>query len=170
MKYLSLLLLFLVPCMASADDASHRQAALKLLDEINAKGVMRDAFMNIVDVMASSQANAKMPPAEAADMKQAVVAWFDEDFKWDDLKAQLADVYVKSFTEDELNQLGAFYQTPLGKKTLSALPEVMKEGAMLGQQYALTKQSLLMVRLQKVQAKYEGAGPSSPAATTPASP
>jgi hypothetical protein len=169
MKYLSLLLLFLVPCMASADDASHRQAALKLLDEIKAKDVMRDAFMSIVDVMASSQANSKMPPAEAADMKQAVIDWFDQDFKWDDLKSQLADVYVKSFTEDELNQLATFYQTPLGQKTLSALPQVMKQGAVLGQQYALSKQSLLMARLQKVQAKYAGPAPSG-AATTPASP
>ncbi|HTB63381.1 MAG TPA: DUF2059 domain-containing protein [Opitutales bacterium] len=168
MKYLSLILLFLLPCAAMADDASHRQAAMKLLEATGGKDVMRNAFIAVIDNMPASKS---MPAAENADMKQAVQQWFDEDFKWEDLSSQIADIYAKAFTEDELNQLIAFYQTPLGKKTISLLPEVMKQGSALGAQYALSKQDLLTARLQKVELKYASGAkvPEASPAPTPAS-
>jgi hypothetical protein len=165
MKYLALILLFLVPGLASADDASHHAAAVKLIETIGGKEVMRNAFAAVVDSMPASK---MWSAAQNAEMKQAVFQWFDEDFKWEDLSSQLADIYTKALSEDEINQLIAFYQTPLGKKTLSVLPEVMKEASVMGQQYAASKQGLLMARLQKVESKYE-AGGSAPA-TQPAQP
>ena len=51
------------------------------------------------------------------------------------------ELYDKYFSNDEILGLIAFYESPVGKKTLQILPEVQKEamnrGAELGQQAAL---------------------------------
>ena len=186
MKYLLLALLVLIPGVASADDKSHLAAAQDLIDLMGGKQVMRDAFITSINAMGAG--NPQISAAEADDMKKATLDWFDTDFKWEDLRGQFADIYLRAFSEDELNQILAFYKTPVGKKALATLPEVMKESMAIGQQYAQSKQTLLMVRLQKVHAQYHPtapapgsmapaaasapAVPSSPAATTslPAAP
>jgi len=40
---------------------------------------------------------------------------------------QAPPVYARYFTADELNQLAAFYQTPVGQKSIKVLPQVMGE-------------------------------------------
>jgi hypothetical protein len=47
---------------------------------------------------------------------------------------EIATVYARVFTLDELKQLNAFYDSPLGKKVLEKMPEILKESSELGQQ------------------------------------
>lgn len=46
---------------------------------------------------------------------------------------EAASVYARVFTLDELRELNAFYDTPLGKKTLASLPEVLQELTVVSQ-------------------------------------
>jgi hypothetical protein len=45
----------------------------------------------------------------------------------------ITGIYRKNFTLEEVLQLEAFYATPLGKKTISILPEITQEGAREGE-------------------------------------
>ena len=49
-------------------------------------------------------------------------------------REDMAGIYAETFTESELNQLTAFYNSPLGKKITAALPELMQKGMALDQQ------------------------------------
>ena len=44
----------------------------------------------------------------------------------------VVDVYERHFTSDELRQLIAFYQTPIGQKMITELPAVMQESTQAG--------------------------------------
>lgn len=44
-----------------------------------------------------------------------------------DLEKEVATTFAKSFTEDELKQIAAFYSSPVGKKYLQTLPLVQRE-------------------------------------------
>ncbi|MGH9824438.1 MAG: DUF2059 domain-containing protein [Blastocatellia bacterium] len=44
----------------------------------------------------------------------------------------IAGVYARHFSEDELKQLTAFYETPLGKKMVSSLPDITRECMSIG--------------------------------------
>lgn len=46
-------------------------------------------------------------------------------------------IYQKYLTLDELKQIIAFYQTPIGKKFAQALPAITVEGAQLGQKIGM---------------------------------
>jgi hypothetical protein len=69
---------------------------------------------------------------------------FDEEFKRafsgpDSIVQQTIPIYPKHFTHDEVRGLLAFYSTPLGQKTIQVMPQVVQEGAAIGQQWFVTQ-------------------------------
>jgi hypothetical protein len=66
---------------------------------------------------------------------------------------QMASVYARNFTPDEMRQLGAFYRGPLGQKLLDKMPTVMQEsmsaGQAFGQRIAGELRSLMIEELRK---------------------
>ena len=55
----------------------------------------------------------------------------------DELINRLIPIYNKYFTEEDIKQLIAFYQTPLGKKVISILPRITQESIEVSQQYGI---------------------------------
>jgi hypothetical protein len=53
--------------------------------------------------------------------------WCSDILDWEKLRDQIADIYVQVFTEDELNELIRFYQSPVGQKLLEKTPEIMQK-------------------------------------------
>ncbi|WP_158651302.1 DUF2059 domain-containing protein [Pseudotamlana carrageenivorans] len=50
---------------------------------------------------------------------------------------QMADLYMSEFTQKEIKDLIAFYQTPLGKKLSSKQLQMTQKAMMLGQNWAM---------------------------------
>lgn len=75
-----------------------------------------------------------------------------EDFKKElrdstsELYAQMAEIYMKNFTEEDIDKILEFYHTPVGEKMVATLPEITKEGMELGQAWGM--------KLQPIMAKY----------------
>jgi hypothetical protein len=44
----------------------------------------------------------------------------------DELRNEIADIYAKNFSEDDLRQLAQFYQSPVGKKMVAVMPTVLR--------------------------------------------
>jgi uncharacterized protein len=168
MRYLVVLLIALIPCLAAADDASHLAAAGRLIELVKTRESMRNAFISSVDALVTAAPAGHVSPAEVADMKQATADWFDQELDWNGLKAKLVDAYAQSFTEDELNQLVAFYKTPLGQKTLAQMPLLQRQAMVIGHEFATGKQTLWNERLQKIDEKYhpQAAAPAVPDTTS----
>lgn len=83
-------------------------------------------------------------------MSQSLFKDFEKTFSsvpqefWQKLKAEfkaetLADlvvpVYMKYYTEEELDELIKFYNTPIGKKTIALMPQIMQECMEIGQKW-----------------------------------
>lgn len=58
--------------------------------------------------------------------------FFNRHMSYDSLKVDLAEIYVDAFSADELNTIADFYETKVGKKVLSVMPQLMSEGMNLG--------------------------------------
>jgi hypothetical protein len=106
-----------------------------------------------------------MPDAARAEIRKAFLEWFDQEVKWEEIKPKLVQIYAKDFTEEELRALLAFLDKPIGQKVMAKLPLVMQDGALVGQQYFMSKQDSLNEKLAPIIEKYEGKGsaPASPA-------
>ncbi|MCY4059822.1 MAG: DUF2059 domain-containing protein [Gammaproteobacteria bacterium] len=52
------------------------------------------------------------------------------------LMKELVPVYDKHFSHQEIREMIAFYETPLGKKSIGVMPRVMADSMQIGQRWA----------------------------------
>lgn len=55
----------------------------------------------------------------------------------DQMIDEFATLYAERFTATELREISAFYRSGAGAKFISAMPELMQQGAQIGQKYGL---------------------------------
>lgn len=112
---------------ARATEQTHRQAAEALLDLMDMDKLMSES----IDQMLEMQV--KQNPA-IGPFKEEMKKFLSKYMSWASMKEDMVKIYTAEFTEQELKELLAFYQTPLGKKTVAKMPKLMAKGAELGQQ------------------------------------
>jgi hypothetical protein len=85
-------------------------------------GIMKNAFQQ------ATQGQAVPPDAqEAFDKCRAdVVAVMKEQFTWEKLQPMYFRIYQKSFSQEEVNGMIAFYKTPAGQSVMGKMPLVMQ--------------------------------------------
>ncbi|MCF4102621.1 DUF2059 domain-containing protein [Gillisia sp. M10.2A] len=60
-----------------------------------------------------------------------------------DLYEQLAAVYMESYTEEDVDAILAFYNTPVGKKMISEIPTISEKSMAIGQAWGMKLQPLM---------------------------
>jgi hypothetical protein len=125
-----------------------KEAAIRKLLEIagtrtNMEKVIAGMSENMKPMLAKM-----LPPGEYQDK---LIALFFEKFqnklKTDDLLDVTVSVYDKHFSKEDIDGLTQFYQTPLGKKVLSVLPQVLIESQTAGMKMGeeIGRQSMIEV-------------------------
>ena len=109
-----------------ADEASHRQATETLLGAMQMETLLTQSIDQMLQVQV--QQNPAIAPFQT-EMK----AFFGKYMSWAVLKDDMTKIYMAEFTEPEMKELIAFYQTPVGKKTVQRMPALMAKGAEMGQ-------------------------------------
>ena len=138
------------PAVPSQPDLA---TAMQVLEATNAKANM----LRIVDLIMPQMltiVRQQNPALDDATLKSFQVVFHEE------LQASLADymkgmagIYARHFSEKELEGLLAFYRTDIGKKLISETPEVMKEGAALGESWG---RSIGITAAQRAIARLKG--------------
>ena len=104
-----------------------------------------DAMLPVVNQLATQlHLNAE----ETVELKNIYRNWFKNDIDRTKITSALFELYAKTFTVKEINELIAFYKTPTGQKVLTESPKIMKEAAKIGMKEAQDKQSKLIERLR----------------------
>jgi uncharacterized protein len=126
MKFTKLLVIAaLVAPVCRADDSLN--LAEKFLDLSGTQGFMMQTFEAGIKP-SLEQMRAKGAPADLVESIHAEAKnYFLENFKWEELRPQLAKLYSDAFTQAELAELVTFYQTPTGQKTLAKLPTLTQQ-------------------------------------------
>lgn len=127
LKYLKGLLLatgVALSCAAVADSQSDA-AAEKLLSAMNIDSVIEQSMEQMLQIQL--QQNPALAP-----YRHVMMAFLNKHMSYESLKPDLIQIYSDSFTADELDKLNAFYQTPVGEKTIRLMPDLMNQGAQLG--------------------------------------
>ena len=68
----------------------------------------------------------------------------------EEMKVDVASVYAEVFSEDELRETIAFYQSPLGKKLLDRMPALMQKSLQISQD----RMKALTPEMQKIGEEY----------------
>lgn len=144
--------LILIACPAYAEITDSKKQAVDELLEVT--GMLKVAALMSAGLSQNYiEGMKKMRPDLPENMLDAVGeevnAFMTEEMESGSFIAYMYPIYDKHFTEDELQQLIAFYETPLGIKTIRVMPEVTQEGMAAGQQWAQDLMPELQKRVQK---------------------
>ena len=125
------------PALGQSQNAPTDPAVLaearKLMGAIKAEELMT-RIMPMINVMIG-QMMIKANPGEGAKIKQALDELFMPEFKAQlpTFVDEMAKLYARHYTLEDLQQLNAFYQSPVGQKVVRETPQLSQEGMILGQ-------------------------------------
>jgi hypothetical protein len=89
-------------------------------------------------------------------------SFFAKYLSWPQMRGDFARMYALTYTEDEMRQLEAFYQTPLGKRLLETLPELSRRSAEISQRRVMSHMPELMQQIMQ-----QAQSATKPSAATP---
>jgi hypothetical protein len=130
------MLLTLLSSQVMADAASHAAAARQLLKLVNADQIAGPWFGQVNQMFAQRFIETQAPESKKAVLEsyQAKAdATLNKVVGWDKLEPEMVKLYTKGFSEAELNELIAFYKSPLGQKVLKQMPALFSESMKMTQ-------------------------------------
>jgi hypothetical protein len=134
MKYINIksaltavITLLLSAALNAADNDSHLQQVETLFRLTN----MEQKVDQSIDSVMQLQLSQNPQLSQHADQMRA---FFEKYIGWDALKSDITDMYLKTFSEKELEAINAFYITPAGQKVITALPVLVQQRNQLAMQ------------------------------------
>ena len=103
---------------SSSSSTGKRGLVMNLIESSGAREQMNQIFSQII---------AQAPPEDAQKVRELI--------NIDEMIGRLVPVYEKYFSEEELKNLTAFYQSPLGRKLLMATPVIVEESMQASMAY-----------------------------------
>jgi hypothetical protein len=169
-----LLVAAMVAPLCRADDGL--ALASKYLDLTGTPAFLQQGFENGIK-SSLDRMRAQGAPAElVASIQSEAHGFFLANFKWDDVKPRVAKLYADAFTEAELKDLIAFYETPTGQKALARIPGLTQAGGQIAMTSVQAKlpefQQKVAAMIQSYKSKQAAAAqtPAPGAITVPAQP
>ena len=157
------------PLAARADDASLHAKAQEIVDILHTDKMIGQVADNIRKqvAQAAETVTGTSPTPEAKtkldSFEKKVSGMVDSELSWTALKPEFVDIYAKTFTEDELNGILAFYKSPAGQAFLTKSPSI-------GPQVSQITQPRLQALQTQVRQAFEEFRQSQPPAASPAAP
>ena len=111
----------------AAETDSHRQQVETLFQLTQMEKKIQESVDSVV------QLQLRQNP-QLAQHQQKVQAFFEKHMGWEALKSDITEMYMRSFSENELEQINAFYITPAGQKVIKVLPELVQQRNQLAMQ------------------------------------
>ena len=81
-----------------------------------------------------------------ADGRQKMQSFMLSALSWDKIQGMYIDIYTKSFSQKEVNDMLIFYKSPSGKAVLAKMPMVMQQTM----QYMRSEITTLMPEMRKI--------------------
>ena len=114
-----------------ADNSTHVQQVETLFKLTQMEKKINQSIDSIMELQMSQNPALSV---HAAEMR----AFFEKYIGWAALKNDVTQMYLRTFSEDELKKINDFYITPAGQKVISVLPELVQQ-----------RNQLAMTRLQQ---------------------
>ena len=117
-----------LPGMTTADDQSH-------LDQVEILFKLTRMEQKINDSVDSvAQLQLRQNPDLNAEKRAQLMAFLQRQIGWDAVKADLYEMYMQTFTEEELKTINDFYITTTGQKVIVIVPQLVQERNRLAMQ------------------------------------
>lgn len=138
------------PAQAQEVDPKALEQSRRILELTNTQALGEQMLTMIMPQIMDLVAAAN--PSKEAEVRQLMDEYFEPSLREaiPELMDDCAQVYARHFTAEELAELAEFYGTPLGKKLIATLPQVMVDLNAVGQKWGFTAAQRAMEKLAPV--------------------
>jgi len=145
MKKISILFILIIlsvtTTFAQQNNNEYKKAIQKMISVSGSEKTYTVAINQMITMMKKQKSNV---PAEFWD-KMAVEY---SKTSMTDLIDMLVPIYQKHLTLSEINQMIAFYESPIGKKFAAKTPLIMQESMQVGQQWGMKISQKMLAELK----------------------
>ena len=147
-----------LPMVANAKEAKLSKEQIRAARDLMAVTGAEDSFRSILAVMGAQITNVvlqqnKGKEKQVREILNPILA--DAAKRKEEMVAQAAKIYARKFTIAEMKQITRFYKTPVGRKLVKQLPQIMQESMRVGQ-FSSQKIGADIIRRFKEEAKKKG--------------
>ena len=146
----------LLATFASQAEPAKQATIEKLLQVTNAASMVDNAYQQMdqmsLQMAQNSGLDINTDPLIKKHLKQ-INDLVRQELSWQQLEGPIIALYGSVFSEDELQDVLAFYQSPTGQKLLKRQPELMQQTMMLMQQKMMEMQPKLKTLMDQQQAE-----------------
>lgn len=148
----------LLALSTSALAAPPSDASLSQLMAItNMKQMLTDTYAQI-DAMMESMVKQdlkgkRITPAQQTalnNLEKKMSALFKKEYTWEKLEPKFREIYKGSFTQEEVDGMITFYQSPAGEAVIKKMPVVMQHTM----EFMQSEVQTLMPQMQKIQQEF----------------
>ena len=170
-RVLSLAVLFTVAPLCFGDELTEKKKQvidemLEITGALKVGELMGAAVSNEM-ISAMMQQQGQVDPVVIQIVQDEVKQVMQDEFVANGFIQEMSyELYDKYFTTAELEEVVAFYKSPIGQKITSVLPQLTQESMLAGQRHAESLGPLIQQRLL-ARLKAEGAIPMDPVAAPP---
>jgi uncharacterized protein len=139
--------------VSHADPAPATDASIhKLLALTQVSKLMDSMFAQLKGSMEQSAVQAAGHPLDAQEQQilsrhvDQVVDVMHTQMSWDKMEPAFTAIYRNNFSQQQINDLLTFYQSPTGQALISKMPQVMQEGMQVG----VTQARAAMPQIQQI--------------------
>ena len=110
------------------------------------------AAINSSTKLSDEQKKAQIAKAEREIPKVSAsfAKMFSDPKLYDDMAAEIIPLYARHFTAPEINEMTAFYKTPVGAKMLAVTPQLMQESMAISQRLIMPRMSEAVKQLSEL--------------------
>jgi uncharacterized protein len=149
----------LAACAANAayaadDKLASEESVRKLLEVTESRKMLENVWQHVEASMDMTMrqllGDQKLTAAQQKQMEEVrtkVVAIMREELSWEFLESMMMEVYTKTFTQDEVDGMLAFYASPAGRSVITKMPIAMQHSMEVMQQRMTT----MIPKLQQMQ-------------------
>lgn len=106
--------------------ASFKKTCKKYFKITGSEENFKSVLKNMIKMYKESETMSIVPAEVWDEMEKDMIK------EMDDLYDKIAIIYDKHFTEDDLKAIITFYESPIGKKMVKEMPEIMQESMDVG--------------------------------------
>ena len=117
----------ILPGLTAADDNSHLEQVEILFKLTRMKQKIDESVESV------AQLQLRQNPALAAKSDQ-LMAFLERHIGWNAVRGDLYEMYMQTFTEEELKTINDFYITTTGQKVIVIVPQLVQERNRLAMQ------------------------------------
>ena len=110
----------LLPGLTAADDNSHREQVEILFKLTRMEQKINESVESVAEIQLRQNPELEAKRGQLMDFLQRQIGW-------DAVKGDLFEMYMQTFTEEELKTINDFYITTTGQKVIVIVPQLVQE-------------------------------------------